>query len=136
MAFFDRRLDKLYLFSSNRQFCHKDVSRIIDDAVRRGIRRNKITVYDEKDSPDDHPHQNDDSCRTSKGYVVPSYLLSDEPLVNLRRDHQLPEVPKLPFLVQRKRDGHSAPKLHVSSAVGAVSILPSARTTQYTQTDL
>lgn len=47
VAFYDQQLDKLFVYSSNAKFCHKDVGSIIK-LTALGQRQNKITVYDNR----------------------------------------------------------------------------------------
>ena len=53
MAFYVRRLRKLYLYSTDAQFCHKDVAKLIDESVENGLTRPKITVYDSNTENED-----------------------------------------------------------------------------------
>lgn len=47
IAFYDQKKNKLFLSSTNAQFCHKDVARLIDESIKHCNTNPCVTVYDD-----------------------------------------------------------------------------------------
>ena len=48
IAFYDKARNKLYLHSTDDQFSHKDVTRLIDESLINGNRQPCVTVYSDQ----------------------------------------------------------------------------------------